>query len=474
MVHPQLVNLPRQRIPPPAQQYRGIPTAAAGVFQGSLDHNFLDLLHRVVQDRFLAPLLFQFGPVFQAVLPGLAGAGVVGVGLVQQVRGQVVCVDFPAAGHYGKPAAGVFQLAHVAGPVQGGQVFFGIWPQYFRFYCQFLGGPFQEVLHQFGDVFPALRQFGQVYANYVQAVEQVFAEAAGLHQFFQILVCGGDDAHIHFDGGGAAYPVELAIGQYSQQSGLGVGGHIADFVQKQGAAVGLLKTALAGGAGAGEGAFFVAEQFRFNQVFGDGSHVQGDERVVGPRAVVVQGLGYELLTGAAFAVDQYGNVGVGEPADGAKDLLHGRCFADDFQVFLNRLDLRFRRGLFLVAVGDGAFDQCHGFVHIKRLGQVFEGTGLIAGHRAVQVGVGGHDDNGQVRVLFHDPGQQGNAVYAGHADVADDGIRLFVLQAHHDAFTAVEYAGVQASLGQGTVQYPADAFVVVYDPDVSRSAHWLS
>src|SRR5690554_2566328 len=335
MIHPQFVYLPRQRITPPAQQYRGIPAAAAGVFQGGFDHDFLELRHGGVQDGFLAPFQFQFGPVFQAFLPGLAGAGVVGVGLLQQFRGQVVYVDFPAAGHYGQPAAGVFQLAHVAGPGQGGQVFFGVWPQYFRFYCQFLGGPFQEVLHQFGDVFPALRQFGQVYANYVQAVEQVFAEAAGLHQYFQILVCGGDDAHIHFDEGGAAYPVEFAIGQYPQQAGLGVGGHIADFVQKQGAAVGLLKTALAGGAGAGEGAFFVAEQFRFNQVFGNGGHVQGDERVVGPGAVVVQGLGHQFFTGATLAVDQYGNVGVGEPADGAKDLLHGGRFADDFQVFLN-------------------------------------------------------------------------------------------------------------------------------------------
>src|SRR5690554_3230575 len=310
MIHPQLVNFPRQGIPPPSQQYRGIPTAAAGVFQGGFDHDFLELRHRGVQDRFLAPLQFQFGPVFQAFLPGLAGAGVVGFGLVQQFRGQVVYVDFAAAGHYGQPAAGVFQLAHVAGPGQGGQVFFGVWPQDFRFYRQLLGGPLQEVLHQFRDVFPAFGQFGQVYADYVQTVEQILPEAAGLHQFFQVLVRGGDDAHIHLDGGGAAYPVKLAVGQYPQQSGLGVGGHVADFVQEQSAAVGLLEPALAGGRSAGEGTFFVAEQFRFNQVFGDGRHVQGDERVVGPGAVVVQGLGHQFLAGAAFAVNQYGNVGV--------------------------------------------------------------------------------------------------------------------------------------------------------------------
>lgn len=49
--------------------------------------------------------------------------------------------------------------------------------------------------------------------DYVEAVEQVLAELAGVHQGFQILVRRGDDAHIDFDRHVAAHTIELAIGQ---------------------------------------------------------------------------------------------------------------------------------------------------------------------------------------------------------------------------------------------------------------------
>ena len=66
----------------------------------------------------------------------------------------------------------------------------------------------------------------------------------------------------------------------AQQLGLQAGVHLADFVEQQGAAVGLLELADAAGDGAGEGALLVAEQFGFQQVLGDGGAVDGDERLV--------------------------------------------------------------------------------------------------------------------------------------------------------------------------------------------------
>ena len=48
------------------------------------------------------------------------------------------------------------------------------------------------------------------------------------------------------------------------------GGHVADFVEKQRAAVALLELADAPPVGAGEGASLVAEQLAFQQRFGDG------------------------------------------------------------------------------------------------------------------------------------------------------------------------------------------------------------
>ncbi len=147
---------------------------------------------------------------------------------------------------------------------------------------------------------------------------------------------GGDDAHVHLDRRVTADPVELPVGQHPQQPGLRLGGHVADFVEKQGAAVRLLEAAGAAGGRPGEGALLVAEQFRLDQIVGDRRHVQGDKGVFGARAVAVQGPGHQLLAGAGLAVDQHGDIGVGQPADGAEHLLHGRCLADDVGVFQRR------------------------------------------------------------------------------------------------------------------------------------------
>lgn len=53
----------------------------------------------------------------------------------------------------------------------------------------------------------------------------------------------------------------------------------------------------------------MTEQLGFDEIFGDGCHVEGDEVFVGARAVLVQGMGDQLLAGAALAVDQYRDAG---------------------------------------------------------------------------------------------------------------------------------------------------------------------
>ncbi len=88
----------------------------------------------------------------------------------------------------------------------------------------------------------------------------------------------GDDAHVDPYRRMPTHPIELTIGQYAQQTCLGIGRHVADLVEEQGAAVGLLETAAAQVGRAGEGAFLVAEQLRLHQVLGNRRHVQCNER----------------------------------------------------------------------------------------------------------------------------------------------------------------------------------------------------
>ena len=68
----------------------------------------------------------------------------------------------------------------------------------------------------------------QVYADHVQAVEQILAELAFLHPQLQVLVRGGDDAYVDLHRRIAADPVELAVRQHPQQARLHVERHIAD------------------------------------------------------------------------------------------------------------------------------------------------------------------------------------------------------------------------------------------------------
>ena len=312
----------------------------------------------------------------------------------------------------------------------------------------------EEVAGQGRDVFAAVRQARDVDADDVQAVEQVFAELARLHQGFEVLVGGGDDAHVDLDRCVPADTVELAVGQHTQQAGLRIGRHVTDFIQKQGAAVGLLKAPAAQVGCAGKRAFFVAEQLGLHQVFGDGGHVQRNKGRGSTRAVAVQGVGDQLFAGARLAIDQYGDVGMAQAPDGAKHFLHRWRFADDFRRWSQRR--RHRQALLLLRVLIGALDQRHGFIDVKWLGQVLKGAALIGRDCAVQVRVRGHDDHGQARVLLADPGQQIQAAGTRHADIGNDHVRLLASQATHDTIGAVEALCGHAFLLQGFFQDPAD------------------
>jgi hypothetical protein len=129
------------------------------------------------------------------------------------------------------------------------------------------GALLQKVARQHGHVFAALAQRRQAQADHVQAVEQVLAEHAVLDALLQVLVGGGNHAHMALTAV-AAHAVELPVRQHAQQAGLQVERHVADFVEEQRAALGLLEAAAALRLRAGEGAALMAEQFGLQQVLG--------------------------------------------------------------------------------------------------------------------------------------------------------------------------------------------------------------
>ena len=279
---------------------------------------------------------------------------------------------------------------------------------------------------------------------------------------------GGNDAHIGTDAGVPAHAVKAAIGEHAQQARLRLQWHVADLIEKQRAALGLLKAPLAQGGGAGEGAALVAKQFRFDQVARNGGHVQRNKGPVAAWAVAVQRLGHQLFAGARCAVDEHRDVRLRQAANGAKHLLHGRCLANQ-PGGLAKLGGGGRR-FALARVRQGALHQGDGFIDIEGLGQVLKGSALVGLDGAVQVGVRRHDDDRHLRAVRAHMGQQLQAIHARHADIGEDDAGLaggaHLRQLFEHGIGAVEQAGGDACLGQCLVQNPADGGVVVDDPDL--------
>jgi hypothetical protein len=126
----------------------------------------------------------------------------------------------------------------------------------------------QKIFRQQDDVVAALAQGRRAELDHVQAVKQILPEIVLADGFDDVPVGGGDEADIDAQFIVAAHARESAVLQKAEQLGLQRPAHVADFVQKNGAAMGFLDAAQFLFDSAGEGAFFVAEEFAFQQVFG--------------------------------------------------------------------------------------------------------------------------------------------------------------------------------------------------------------
>ena len=329
--------------------------------------------------------------------------------------------------------------------------------------AQFAGTLLQEMTGKQRDVLPTLPQRWQTQPDHVETVEQILAEQPLLDPFVEVLVGGRDDANAGTDRLVATDPVIMAIGQHAQQPGLQLGRHVANFVEEQGAALGLLEAPAALGGGAGEGAPLVAEQFRFEQIAGNRGGVDGDEGRVAARAVAMQSTGHEFLAAAGFAGDQHRRVGLGEPADRAKDLLHGRRLTED----LRRQQFLVLGAVLLRALLQRTAHEADRLIDVEGLRQVFEGAALKCCNRAVEIGVGGHDDDRQLRMALLDLVQQIEPRLARHPDVRHQRLRRFARALDRIEYLARtrEAAMLDSLSGKRLLEHPADGTIVIDDPN---------
>src|SRR5207253_1868830 len=81
----------------------------------------------------------------------------------------------------------------------------------------------------------------------------------------------------------------------------------ADFIEEQGAAVGLLEEPGVVCVGAGESPPHMSEELRLDEFARDGSAVDDDERLVAPEALLVDGGRQKFLSCARLPLDEYGS-----------------------------------------------------------------------------------------------------------------------------------------------------------------------
>ena len=105
-----------------------------------------------------------------------------------------------------------------------------------------------------------LRSGGMWIEQHVDAVEEVLAEAARLHVGGEVAVRRGDDAHVDLDVLRVAEAPDVLLLQHAQELHLQVERQLADLVEEERAAVGLLEEAAPVGDGVGERALLVAEE----------------------------------------------------------------------------------------------------------------------------------------------------------------------------------------------------------------------
>src|SRR5438105_2689162 len=187
-----------------------------------------------------------------------------------------------------------------------------------------LGEPAEEMLGQARNILPALAQRRERDRNYVEAIEEVLAELALVDHLLEIAVGGSDDPDVDGDRLGGADGTDLAALEGAQELDLEGRRHLADLVEQQRPARGLLEEPLLVRAGAREGALDVPEDLRLEQRFGQRSAVDGDEGPARPVAGMVDGLGDDLLARPRLAVDEHGSIRGRDAPDELEHLYHRR------------------------------------------------------------------------------------------------------------------------------------------------------
>lgn len=87
------------------------------------------------------------------------------------------------------------------------------------------------------NVISSISQRRQVDPRHADAIEQISAKDAANHVFIEIVMCGGEDAYIHFPWTGLSQTRDFFFLKHPEQTGLHGDRDVSDLIKEQGPAV---------------------------------------------------------------------------------------------------------------------------------------------------------------------------------------------------------------------------------------------
>ena len=281
----------------------------------------------------------------------------------------------------------------------------------------------QEVFEQEGHVLLALPQWGDIHPYHIEPVIEVGAKGALIDQLLQIHLAGRQYPYIQRNGVIGAEGLYLSVLQHPQQLDLQRHRHALYLVEKEGAPVCPGNLAYPALLGPGEGAGLEAEQLALHHGFGHGAAVDGDEGLGGAHRMVVQEAGDQLLAAPRFSHDQHVGGGILDVGEELAQPLDGRMGAEQAGS-RPALGLQFAAQLPVLQhqapLVTGSAHHLQQLLSTKRLLDEIVGPQAHGLYRGGDVAVPREQDHRQLGVAAHGFLEQGDAVHAGHVDVADD------------------------------------------------------
>src|SRR5262245_46069500 len=282
-----------------------------------------------------------------------------------------------------------------------------------------------EVIRQQWDVILAVTQRRKRDGHAVEPVEQVLAELAGRCEFIQTPVGRGNHSHVGGDGVAPADAFKLLILKQAKHLRLRRGRHVADLVEENRAAVGLLEVPDPLPVSAGKRALLVAEQLAFQKRIGDRSAVDRHEWLVRTLAVLIERPRDKLLPRSALAKNQHGYILNRHATNRLVHLLHHRRTPDNLVGrALEWLFIEDRGHVLHPPQFERTPDHFAQMMQINRFQHVLERAAFHRLDGCFGRGERGHNNDRQPRIAFLDPVEQLQAGHIRQPHVDDHHIRV--------------------------------------------------